>query len=213
LNDVLKSLVIAELIEVRHESSSEEIEKAKVFDYRFPDYKDAYFSVNPKFFNIQSALEISLSELSYKSNGFEMKIEPSFGEPVKKLGRDVFVLMPFLDEMRPVYEDHIKKVASSLELTCGRADDLFSPSPIMNDIWSSIVQSRFIIADCTGKNANVFYEMGIAHTIGKKVIMITQIENDIPFDIRHIRCFKYNYNPRGMVTFEEKLTKVIGEIL
>jgi hypothetical protein len=41
----------------------------------------------------------------------------------------------------------------------------------MWDVWNSIYSSSIIIADCTGRNPNVFYELGIAHTLGKPVIL------------------------------------------
>jgi len=165
MRSILDSLVLAELIEVRYGSPTGEIADAeaiwKIWDNSLPRDKEPFLLVTPKLSIVQSALELSLSKLSDRLFKFGMKVHPSFGEPIKTLGKDVFVLMPFLEEMKPIYEDHIKKIADSLKLTCGRADDLFSPSEIMKDVWSSIVQSRFIIADCTGKNPNVFYEMGL----------------------------------------------------
>ena len=82
----------------------------------------------------------------------------------------------------------------------------------MNDIWSLINNADIIICDCTGKNPNVFYELGLAHAIGKNVICITQNTEDIPFDIKHIRYIKYEYNPRGMTKFEKTLGQYIASI-
>ena len=79
----------------------------------------------------------------------------------------------------------------------------------MGDIWSAIFLAYCIIADCTGRNPNVFYEMGIAHTIGKRIILITQDEEDVPFDIRAIRFIKYEFTPRGMKQLERKLTATL----
>ncbi|MFD3263318.1 hypothetical protein [Phenylobacterium ferrooxidans] len=125
---------------------------------------------------------------------------------------DVFVMMPFLEGLRPVYEDHIKVVCASLGLSCKRADDFFSSTGVMDDIWSAIYHSKVIIADCTDKNPNVFYEMGIAHTLGRPVVLITQNVDDIPFDLRHIRHFKYDYTPRGMKALESTLTTTLSDI-
>jgi hypothetical protein len=120
--------------------------------------------------------------------------------------------MPFRDELNAVYEDHIGKVARKLNLQIRRADDFFTVSSIMQDIWNSICAARFVIGDCTGRNPNVFYEIGMAHTIGKPVILITQNSDDIPFDIRHIRYLNYSLTPRGMKTFEEELKRMIEEL-
>ena len=86
----------------------------------------------------------------------------------------------------PVYEDHIKKVCAELELTCKRADDIFGASQIINDVWGPHRWLQGFIADCTGRNPNVFYELGIAPLLGQSVEIVAQAEADIPFDIRHI---------------------------
>jgi hypothetical protein len=55
-----------------------------------------------------------------------------------------------------------------------------------------------VIADCSGKNANVFYEAGIAHAIGKDVILIAQRIDDVPFDLRHLSILTYHPNDQGL---------------
>jgi hypothetical protein len=135
-----------------------------------------------------------------------------FGETIKKYTYDLFVLMPFKKELTPIYEDHIKKVADTLNLSSARADDFFSQNPIISEIWSAIVQAKILIADCTDKNPNVFYEIGIAHAIDKPVILITQNENDVPFDLRHRRYIPYTFTPRGMEEFEKILSSTIYEV-
>ncbi|GIU71227.1 MAG: hypothetical protein KatS3mg003_1261 [Candidatus Nitrosocaldaceae archaeon] len=71
-----------------------------------------------------------------------------------------------------IYREQIKPTVEELGFKCIRADDTFSPISIL-DIWSYILKSKVLIADITDKNINVFYEIGIAHTIGKPVIIIT----------------------------------------
>jgi len=163
-------------------------------------------------------LDISLSALSQYKRDQSIIVDPFFGvpsSPIKGSGEvsDIFVLMPFAAELKPVYEDHIKKVVADLKLRVKRADDLFSKDSVMKDIWNAINQATLIIADCTGRNPNVFYEIGIAHTINKPVILITQNENDVPFDLRHLRYIKYDYTPRGMDGFEGQLNSAISKIL
>jgi hypothetical protein len=136
-----------------------------------------------------------------------------FGKPDQKYTYDVFVLMPFSEELKPVYDDHIKETIKKLNLSIARADDFFSHNTIMNEIWSAISYAKIIIADCTGKNPNVFYEIGLAHAIGKPVILTTQNQDDVPFDLRHIRYIYYNTTPRGMKKFEENLYLTVAEIL
>jgi hypothetical protein len=124
---------------------------------------------------------------------------------------EIFVLMPFTAELVTIYEDHIKKAVaeSEFELRVGRADDFFGPRPIMKDVWSAIHAARIIIADCTGRNPNVFYEIGLAHAIGRYTILISQSLDDIPFDLRHLRIILYKYTPPGMKAFETALIETI----
>ena len=142
-------------------------------------------------------------------------IKPLLGlpKPNSQYNADVFVIMPFLDNMRPIYDDHIAKVMGDLGLTVKRGDDFFTNQAIVEDIWSATNNARLIIADCTHKNPNVFYELGISHTLGKDTIVITQSETDIPFDIRHFRYIKYEYTPRGMQEFEGRLKEAAKRIL
>ncbi len=124
-----------------------------------------------------------------------------------------FVLMPFLKEMDPIYLDHIKPSVESEGVNCQRADEIVGTNIITLDIWEKINRARFIIADLTGKNPNVFYEIGLAHAIGKEVILITQTMDDVPFDLKSIRCVVYSFTPRGMSELEAALIKMIQTIM
>lgn len=159
---------------------------------------------------MQAALDMSLTDLlNYDPNS--IAVNPIFGKP-RSTNRtpEVFVLMPFSDDLRPIYDDHIKLIATQSNLTVARADDdFFAPHAIISDIWDAIYNSKIIIADCTGRNPNVFYEIGIAHTIGRPTILISQMIDDVPFDLRHLRCIVYEYNPRGMVKFNETLRRTL----
>ena len=105
--------------------------------------------------------------LSRHSQG--VAVVPVFGRPRPPEERiDVFVLMPFNTKMEKVYTNHIKKMGEELGVTIRRADEIFLPGPFMKKVWDGISAAHLILADCTEKNLNVFYEIGIAHTVGKK---------------------------------------------
>ena len=126
----------------------------------------------------------------------------------------VFVLSPFSEPFNTIYADHIRPAIESLNgLSCLRADDIYDNRPIIEDIWRCTNEARILIAELTGKNANVFYETGIAHTIGKEVILITQSMDDVPFDLRHLRCILYDYTPRGIKNLEGNLKNTVLGIL
>jgi hypothetical protein len=125
---------------------------------------------------------------------------PVFGPPGNHLDEaDIFVIMPFRPELRVVYDEHLKAVAKELGLSIGRSDDFYTNTAVMKDIWSALYASTLVIADCTGRNANVFYELGIAHTLGVPVIMISQADTDIPSDLRHLRYYVYETTPTGLI--------------
>lgn len=159
---------------------------------------------------IQVALGISLADVAELKSRKSIVIKPYYGKP-HKFNKiiDLFVLMPFEANLRPVYDDHITNVVKKLGLTVARADDFFTSHSVMSDIWAAICKTRAIIADCTGRNTNVFYEIGLAHAIGKPVVLITQNKEDVPFDLRHIRYIRYEFTPRGMELFERSLANTL----
>lgn len=175
--------------------------------------KFASLTVTELLAKTQRALGISFKQLAYTDSEYRMVVSPLFGEPNTQSAHDIFVIMPFKEEMRAVYQDHLRKIASKLKRSIARADDFFGAHQVMEDVWSALYSSKVIVADCTGKNPNVFYEMGIAHSIGKPVILITQNSDDVPFDLRHIRYLEYEFTPKGMKLFEKQIGKTISYIL
>ena len=83
----------------------------------------------------------------------------------------------------------------------------------MEDIWKRICGARVVIADCTGRSPNVFYEIGLAHAIGAPVILITQRKADVPFDLRHNRYIEYKYPSRSISGFKKRLADTLHETL
>lgn len=77
-------------------------------------------------------------------------------------------------------------------MRCRRADSDSVGSRIMSDVWRLTNEAIVIIADLSGSNPNVFYEVGLAHAIGKPVILLTSDTKDIPFDVRDIRAIHYD---------------------
>ena len=175
---------------------------------------DGRYQVLPQWAKIQGALGLSLKKWAQLDSPSAVVVEPFFRKPDKlRNAIDVFVLMPFTDKLKPVWEEHIKKVVASLGLTAKRADDFSTALSVMADVWNAICGSRMVVADCTGRNPNVFYEIGVAHTVGKPVILTTQDANDVPFDLRDVRYIKYEYTPRGMRNYESSLAETLKSII
>lgn len=116
----------------------------------------------------------------------------------------VSAMMPFHPSFNAVYA-MLQSIAQAAGLRCRRADDIWESPSVIQDVVSLIDRSSIVICDCTGRNPNVFYETGIAHALGREVILITQAEADIPFDLRHLRYVQYLNNGEGLVALGARL--------
>ena len=119
-------------------------------------------------------------------------------------------MMPFSPGFQPVYEA-IQGGCDDARLRCLRADDIWEDATIIQDIFTLILKSHIVIADLTGRNPNVMYEIGIAHTLGKLVVPISQSMDDVPFDIRHHRALQYFPNQQGYGDLRAQLAKKLGQ--
>ena len=63
---------------------------------------------------------------------------------------------------------------------------------MIDQIWRGINKAKVLVAELTTKNPNVFYELGLAHALRKPVILISSNQDDVPFDLRHIRVILYD---------------------
>ena len=130
----------------------------------------------------------------------------AFTVPAEKTDLNlVSVMMPLAASFSPVY-DTIRTAASAAEFQCLRADDIWDDSTVIQDVFSLIFRSYIVICDFSERNPNVFYEAGIAHTLGKHVVPITQSAEDIPFDLGHHRYALYLNNGEGRDKLRNELT-------
>lgn len=124
----------------------------------------------------------------------------NWGDNMKKF---VFVVMPFNEDFNDIYELAIKAACLSQNMYCERVDEQYYEGSMLDRIYNQIQTADYIVADMTGKNPNVFYEVGYAHALQKKVILITQDGNDIPFDMKHFLHIIYTKN--GMSALKIRL--------
>ena len=96
-----------------------------------------------------------------------------------------FVLMPFESKFSDIYKFGIKQSAEEHGIIAERVDEQHFSETILERVYRQIENSDFVIAEMTGKNPNVFYEVGYAHAKGKLCALITQDATDIPFDLKH----------------------------
>jgi hypothetical protein len=104
----------------------------------------------------------------------------------------VFVAMPFAPEFDALYEMVENLVVDHCHLRCLRADAIARSGSITAEIWRHVNEAMCVIADLSGRNANVFYEVGLAHAIGKPVVLLSRDISDVPFDLRHLRIVQYD---------------------
>lgn len=97
----------------------------------------------------------------------------------------VFVLMPFDPKFDDVYELGIKAAVQEAGGHAERLDEQIFTESMLERIYSQISKADVIVADMTGRNPNVFYEVGYAHAMDKIVLLLTQEHEDIPFDLKH----------------------------
>lgn len=103
----------------------------------------------------------------------------------------VFVLMPFSDSFRDTYQFGIKQACEELGCYCERVDEQIYHESMLARIYNQIGKADILVADMSERNPNVFYEVGYAHGLGKKVILLTRDSADIPFDLKHFPHIVY----------------------
>jgi hypothetical protein len=127
--------------------------------------------------------------------------------PIKDL---CFVVMPFQPRFDLVYQDVYSPAIQDAGLIPVRGDEIYGARRVMQDVWDGIRSSRIVLAEVTGRNGNVLYELGLAHAIGKAVIIVTNTIDDVPFDLKDVRCIVYEtYNPRWGDNLRTRITETI----
>jgi len=101
-------------------------------------------------------------------------------------------MMPFGTWFDTYYREVFAPAIKDAGLEPVRADELFSTGTVIEQIWEQIQRSKVLLADLTGKNANVFYELGLAHAVRKPVVFTSGKLEDVPFDLRHLRVIIYD---------------------
>ena len=146
--------------------------------------------------------------------GLLERTSPTIFEPISDPVQPnlVSAMMPFSREFDPVYEA-ITASADAAGVECQRADNIWEHSFIIQDIYSLIHKSAVVVCDFSSKNANVFYEAGIAHSLGRPVIPIVQSATDIPFDLQHHRAIIYLNNSEGLERLQTQLTSRMRTLL
>ena len=123
----------------------------------------------------------------------------------------VFVIMSFKDEYQRTYFEAIKPALHDSKYVCSRMDDKISPGVITSDIIEHIINSDIIIADISEPSPNVYYELGISHSVGNKTITICREDkmSRLPFDVQSGRVITYKIDKMGLSYLKNLLLRII----
>lgn len=193
------------------------------FDRRIPPLRNANVHGIRAEFGIDDAFEFSRNHWAVKDTDL-YRIIARNPKPARQQPRVfnliehevidpdlVSVMMPFGAATDQVFRA-IRRAVTESGYTCQRADEMWEQPEIIADIVSLIDRSSVIIFDCSGRNPNVFYELGIAHTLGREFITVAQDEHDIPFDIRHLRCIFYQDSREGRRGLREGIAQRLAAL-
>jgi hypothetical protein len=104
-----------------------------------------------------------------------------------------FVMQPFAAPLGDYYEKIYRPAIEKAGLRPVRADaEIFATGKIMDQVWNGINAAKVLVAELTTRNPNVFYELGLAHAMKKPVVLVSAKEEDVPFDLQHIRVIYYD---------------------
>ena len=125
-----------------------------------------------------------------------------------------FVIMPFAKDFTPTFKAIQRSIEANLGFQCTRTDELLGGGHIIVDILRGISSCELVIADVTGKNPNVYYELGIAHMSKpvEKVILLSQSAEEIPFDLRQFRHIIYKPGTVGLKALSRMLEHAVYAI-
>ena len=143
---------------------------------------------------VASASSTTISDVS--TDGV-VRSESGAGPKSREFLDTCFVLMPFGDWFDVYFSQIYALGCKDAGLEPIRADGLFTTGSVMEQIWEQIKRAKVLLAELSGKNPNVFYELGLAHALRKPVVFVTASLDDVPFDLRHLRVVVYDVRNPG----------------
>lgn len=161
------------------------------------EWRDVMQSSPERFFDTNKLLlQNPETDLSIKNAIPNFQFYTNLGiviENIKIKENTAFCLMPFNDRYSAIYQA-IFYSCQAANYSCARSDEVYNPGNLLRQIVNMMLESSLIIALLDGQNPNVFYEIGIAHSIGKTVLLLANKNNkdEIPFDLKSDRLLLYS---------------------
>lgn len=156
-------------------------------------------------------LQVPKNEIEVKNEVRDDTFFTNFGiniDDYKVIPHTVFCLMPFNRNYDKLYTN-IRLICEDNDIECQRSDEVVEPGFILKQILELILQSQLILAVIDGRNPNVFYEIGIAHALGKTVILLAEdTKANKVYDISYNRMILYS----SMLDLKKKLGNALKSI-
>lgn len=125
-----------------------------------------------------------------------------------------FVASPFGSPFDKYYQRIVRPAIVANNLDAVSASEMLAAGAIMDQVWESIARCRLLVAELTGRNPNVFYELGLAHAIEKPAILLVQDPADVPFDVSGLRAIAYDtVDPDWATRLRTDIEAAIGDLL
>ncbi len=110
-------------------------------------------------------------------------------------------------------QDALCRAAKIAGVELKRADDVFASGMVIDQVLDDLSRADVVLAVCTGRNANVFYELGFTESLGHKPVLVAGSDADLPFDKEHWRCNMYADGQMGLADLDERVAKSLAETL
>jgi hypothetical protein len=183
-----------------YQNGASEIQKILAPLWCAPDTKEAVKDLteeigdkrrlNPYFLKFLKELESQMTSLPTAEYVLGYPLSAPQRKPAET--RAAFVAMPYGPSWFKLVCTTIVATASSLGFTAEVSKDISMPGTIRDQIWAGIRRSEAVVADITGHNPNVLYEVGLAHALGRHTILLAQEETPLPFDVAADRLIRYS---------------------
>lgn len=145
------------------------------------------------------------------------KADFMFGYPLDerprkpKERRPCFVAMPYGVKWFEPVKQTILDAGKAKRFDCVVSLDMRAAGEIVKQIWRQLRRAEAVVADLTNRNPNVYYEVGLAHALGKEIIFIKQDRKKLPFDLSTSRCIQYDKGDLGYL--RDELEKAFAAVL
>jgi len=124
-----------------------------------------------------------------------------------------FVLLPHRPQFEDLFENVIRPAMSDNGIVAKKAHNIYEPGSILGQVWSQIRTAEVIVADVTGINPNVIFELGLCFGLHRCPILVVLDPSELPFNLRSLRYTQYENTVGGAAKLKSDLTRAVGEFL